>query len=192
MLIPLEVSARHVHLSEVDLFKLFGEKYVLSKKRDLSQPGQYLCEERVKLIGPKGCFESVAVLGPVRSKTQVEISITDSRKLGIKPVIRESGDTEGTPGCVLCGPKGEIEINSGVIVSKRHIHMNEDEAKKLNLKNGEFCSVEVNSDGRSIIFKDVIARVSKNFSLSMHIDTDESNAVNWNSEVKGNIIYVKN
>lgn len=188
MKVPVEVSARHVHLSEKDIKKLFGDNYTLTHKRDLSQPGQFLCEERVEVVGAKGSFGSVAILGPARNQTQVEISLTDSRKLGITPFIRESGDLEGTPGCTLRGPNGETEIRSGVIVAKRHIHMHTSDAEKISAQNGQICKVKINSKERSLIFDDVVIRVSDKFALAMHIDTDEGNAVNWDIGVFGSVI----
>lgn len=188
MEVPVEVSARHVHLSEKDIRKLFGSDYKLTHKRNLSQPDQFLCEERVELIGPKGIFESVAILGPARSQTQVEISITDSRKLGIEPFIRESGDLNGTAGCVLRGPNGETKIENGVIIAKRHIHMCTLDAKKIGTENGQICKVKIKTDSRALIFDDVVVRVNDNFALAMHIDTDEGNSANWNIGVNGTII----
>ena len=188
MKVPVEVSARHVHLSEVDIKSLFGDGYNPNHKRNLSQPEQFVCEERVELVGPKSSFGSVAILGPARSQTQVEISLTDSRKLGIDPFIRESGDLKGTPGCILRGPRGEVEIKSGVIVAKRHIHMHTSDAEKIGAENGQICKVKINSKERSLIFDDVVMRVSDKFALAMHIDTDEGNAVNWDINTSGNII----
>lgn len=188
MPVPVEVSARHVHLSESDVKKLFGSDYNLTYKRNLSQPGQFVCEERVEIVGDKGSFGSVAILGPTRSKTQVEISLTDSRKLGIRPFIRESGDLDGTASCVLRGPKGEAEIESGVIIAKRHIHMHTSDVEKFGAENGQICKVKIETEERSLIFDDVVIRVSDKFALAMHIDTDEGNAVNWSENVYGEII----
>lgn len=191
MNIPIEVSARHTHLSKEAVEALFGQNHQLTPKRELSQPGQFLCEERVNVIGENGILKNVAVLGPERKQTQVEISITDSIKLGIKSKIRESGDLEDTPGCVLEGPKGKYKIDSGLIISKRHIHMPPDDAKAMGVQSGQIVSVEVKSLDRSLIFNDVVVRVSDNFKLSMHIDTDEANALNANGEMYGNIVCVK-
>ena len=121
--IPIETSARHIHVSEEDFKILFGENATLTNIHELSQPGQYLCKERITVTGPKGTFENVAILGPFRKETQVELSMTDTRKIGVPGVIRQSGHTDGTPGCTLIGPKGSIELEKGVIVAKRHIHM---------------------------------------------------------------------
>ena len=162
--IPIETSARHIHLCREDFEILFGEGKELTFKSELSQPGQFACEERLEVRGPKGAFERVAVLGPFRGETQVEISMTDSRKLGIPGMIRQSGDTAGTPGCTLVGPCGSVELDHGVIVAKRHIHMTPVQAYQLNVKDNDS------------IFADVIVRVSPQFALAMHVDTDEANA----------------
>lgn len=172
----IETSARHVHLSESDLFTLFGEGYELTKKKDLSQPGQYACEERVAVVGPKGQFPAVSILGPVRKASQVELSASDARSIGVTAPIRESGDIEGSAGCKLVGPKGEIELDCGVIVAKRHIHMTPADAEKYGCEDKQVVCVKVPSEGRALIFDDVVVRVHPNFALAMHIDTDESNA----------------
>ena len=174
--IPIETSARHIHLCREDFNILFGEDRDLTFKAELSQPGQYVCKERVAVRGPKGSFEKVAVLGPFRNETQVEISMTDSRKLGIPGVIRQSGDTAGTPGCILEGPNGSIELDHGVIVAKRHIHMTPVQAIQLNVKDNDEVFVIMESFERSLIFSDVVVRVNPNFALAMHVDTDEANA----------------
>ena len=172
----VETSARHAHISQEHLEILFGEGYELTKKKDLSQPGQYACEERIAVIGPKGQFPGVSILGPVRPATQVEISASDARSIGVAAVVRESGDIAGTPGCKIVGPKGEIEIENGVIVAKRHIHMTPDDAEKYGLQDKQVVEVTVSSDDRTLTFGDVVVRVHPNFALAMHIDTDESNA----------------
>ena len=174
--IPIETSARYIHLCREDFNILFGEDRDLTFKAELSQPGQYVCKERVAVRGPKGSFEKVAVLGPFRNETQVEISMTDSRKLGIPGVIRQSGDTAGTPGCVLEGSNGSIELDHGVIVAKRHIHMTPVQAIQLNVKDNDEVFVIMESFERSLIFADVVVRVNPNFALAMHVDTDEANA----------------
>lgn len=174
--IPIETSARHIHLCQEDFEILFGKGKELTFKAELSQPGQYVCEERLNIRGSKGTFENVAVLGPFRKETQVEISLTDCRKLGIESVIRQSGDTEGTPGCTLIGPEGELDIDHGVIVAKRHIHMTPVQAIQLGVKDNDDVFVITNSFERSLIFADVIVRVSPSFALAMHVDTDEANA----------------
>lgn len=174
--IPIETSARHMHISQSDFEVLFGEEAVLTHKADLSQPGQYVAHERVTIQGPRGTFENIAVLGPFRKETQVEISMTDSRKLGVPGVIRQSGDIKDTPGCILRGPKGSLKIDRGVIVAKRHIHMTPIQASKLNVADNDEVFVIMESYERSLIFADVVVRVSPNFELAMHVDTDEANA----------------
>lgn len=176
-LIPVEVSARHVHVSREALDILFGEGYELTVRKMLSQPGQFASGEKVAVVGPKRTMENVSILGPVRKETQVELSATDARSLGIAGVLRESGDTAGTPGCKIVGPAGEIEIDHGVIVAKRHIHMTPADAEELGVSDKQVVGVKINSDGRSLVFGDVVVRVSDSFSLAMHIDTDEGNAV---------------
>lgn len=187
-MIPIEVSARHTHLSKEVADVLFGKDYKFNIRKELSQPGQYACEERVDVIGPKGTLKNVCVLGPYRNKTQVEVSITDSLKIGIKCPIRESGDLDETPGCVLKGPCGEYELSSGLIVAKRHIHMHTNDAQKIGVKNGVVASVEIKSLERSLIYNDVVIRVSDKFSLAMHIDTDEANALNYAQGLEGTLI----
>lgn len=174
--IPIETSARHIHVSREDFEILFGPESRMHYIRELSQPGQYACEERLTVAGPKGRFENVIVLGPYRSDTQVEISVTDARKLGIPGVIRQSGDIGGTPGCTLIGPFGELNLKKGVIVAKRHIHMTPSDAIRCHVKDNENVFVITNSYERSLIFSDVVVRVSPSFKLAMHVDTDEANA----------------
>ena len=172
----IETSARHVHLTTEALETLFGKGYELTKKKDLSQPGQYACVERVNVVGPKRELANVSILGPVRNACQVELSATDARSIGIDSVIRESGDIAGTPGCKLVGPKGELELKEGVIVAKRHIHMTPADAEKFGVADKQIVSVKAESVVRSCTFDDVVIRVNDNFKLAMHIDTDESNA----------------
>ena len=186
--ILVETSARHIHITENDLKKLFGQDAELTKKKDLSQPGQFSCMERVTLVGPKGEIPGVSILGPVRSRTQVEISLTDARKIGLNAKIRESGHIDGTSGCKVKGPNGEIELECGVIAAKRHIHLTPDDANKFGVKNHQVVSVRVKTDERSLIFEDVVVRVSDKFAAAMHIDTDESNAAGIHGTVYGEII----
>lgn len=174
--IPIETSARHIHISEEDFKKLFGEDAELTYVHELSQPGQYLCKERITVVGPKGKFENVAILGPYRKETQVELSVTDTRKIGVPSVIRQSGHTDGTPGCQLIGPENSIEIEKGVIVAKRHIHMTPVEASRAHVKDNDEVFVISTSFERGLIFADVVVRVSPSFRLAMHVDTDEANA----------------
>lgn len=175
--VTVEISARHIHLSQKDLETLFGEGYELTVKKMLSQPGQFACEERVTVVGPKRELAGVSILGPVRKDTQVELSLTDARSIGVKAPVRESGDIAGSAGCKLVGPKGEIEINEGVIAAKRHIHATTADAERMGLEDKQIVKVEIpTTDGRSLIFGDVVVRVSDSYALAMHIDTDESNA----------------
>lgn len=169
------VSNRHIHLSQKDLEILFGKDYKLSKMKDMKQPGQFATNEKVDIIGPKGKFTGVRIIGPVRKETQVEISITDSFKLGLTPPIRQSGDLEGTPGIKIVGPMGEVEIAKGVIVAGRHIHMPKYIADIKGYKNGEIVKVETYGE-RKIIMCNVILRVSDKMTKEMHIDVDEANA----------------
>ncbi len=172
----IETSARHVHVTQADLETLFGAGYELTHKKDLSQPGQFACEERIQVIGPKGSFPKVSILGPVRPDTQVELSASDARSIGVAAPCRESGDVAGSGACKLVGPNGEVELKEGVIVAKRHIHATPEDAEKYGIEDKQIVSVKVESDGRSLIFGDVIVRVSPKYALAMHIDTDESNA----------------
>lgn len=184
----VETSARHVHLSQEHLEALFGKDYVLTKKKDLSQPGQYACEERVTIVGPKKELKGVSILGPVRKDTQVELSLTDARSIGVTAPVRESGDIAGSAPCKIVGPQGEIEISEGVIAAKRHIHATTADAKELGVENGQIVSVKVDTEGRSLVFGDVVVRVSDSYALAMHIDTDESNAAGCGREVYGEIV----
>ncbi len=184
----IETSARHVHVSRRVLDILFGEGYELTHKKDLSQPGQFACEERVQVIGPKNSFPAVSILGPVRPETQVELSAGDARAIGVKAPIRESGDLKGSAGCKLVGPKGEVELEDGVIIAKRHIHATPEDAEKYGLADKQIVSVKVDTPERSLVFGDVVVRVSKNYALAMHIDTDESNAAGCTPGLMGEIL----
>ena len=175
MKIMVETSARHLHVSQEALEALFGKGAKLTNKKDLSQPGQFACEEKVKVVGPRGDI-TMSILGPVRRATQIEVAFTDARKLGIAAPVRESGDIAGTPGCKLVGPAGEIEIDCGVIVAKRHIHLTPENAKQYGLHDKQIVSVSVGGQGRKLIFGDVVVRVSDKFAPAMHVDTDEANA----------------
>lgn len=172
----VETSARHLHVSRKDLDTLLGEGYELTPKKDLSQPGQFACEERVQVIGPRGSFPSVSILGPIRPETQIELSASDARAIGVTAPVRESGDIAGSAPCKLVGPKGEVDLDCGVIIAKRHIHATPEDAEKYGLHDKQIVSVKVKSDERSLIFGDVVVRVSPKYALAMHIDTDESNA----------------
>lgn len=186
--VMVETSARHVHVTREALDILFGEGYELTSKKDLSQPGQFACEERVKVVGTKGQFPAVSILGPIRNACQVELSASDARSIGVPAVLRESGDIGGSAGCVLVGPNGEVELDEGVIVAKRHIHMTPRDAKRIGVEDKQIVSVKIDSDGRSLVFGDVVIRVSDKFALAMHIDTDESNAAFVSAGMNGEII----
>ena len=184
----VEISARHVHVSEEHLAVLFGEGYKLTPKKDLSQPGQYACEERVTVVGPKKELAGVSILGPCRKATQVELSLTDARSIGVKAPIRESGDVAGSGACKLVGPAGEVELTEGVIAAKRHIHMTPADAEKFGVNNGDVVAVKVVTDGRSVVFADTVVRVSDSYSLAMHIDTDEANAAAISGTAEGELV----
>ena len=184
----VETSARHVHVTQEHLEILFGKDYILTKKKDLSQPGQYACEERVTIVGPKKELKGVSILGPVRKETQVELSLTDARSIGVAAPVRESGDIAGSAPCKIVGPNGEIEITEGVIAAKRHIHATKADAEALGVKDKEIVSAKIDTDGRSLIFGDVVVRVNDSYALAMHIDTDESNAASCGRDVQGEIV----
>lgn len=186
--VMVETSARHVHVTEADLKTLFGENAALTNKKDLSQPGQFACVERVDVVGPKNTLKGVTILGPTRPATQVEVSLTDARTLGVAAPVRESGDIAGSAPCKLVGPCGEVEIAEGVIAAKRHIHATPADAEKLGLKDKEIVAVKVTTPERTTIFGDVVVRVSEKFALAMHIDTDESNAAGIVGTVDGEIV----
>lgn len=185
--IVVETSARHVHLSEADLKILLGEGNELTVKKMLSQPGQYASNERVDLVGPKNTIKNVLILGPVRKATQVEISLTDARALGVNALIRESGDIAGTSGIKLVGPAGEVEITEGVIAAKRHVHLDTATANEMGLSDKQIVSVKVEGE-RGLTFGEVVVRVNDNFAPAVHLDTDEANAAALSGEVYGEII----
>ena len=173
----VETSARHIHVSREHLDILFGEGYELTIKKMLSQPGQYACAERVDIVGPKKTLAGVSILRPVRPETQVELSLTDARSIGVAAPVRESGDIAGSGACKMVGPCGEVELTEGVIAAKRHIHMTTADAAQMGLVDKQVVSVQVDcGTGRNITFGDVVVRVSDKYALAMHIDTDESNA----------------
>ena len=173
----VETSSRHVHVTQETLEALFGKGYQLTVKKELSQPGQFASNERVTVVGPKKELANVSILGPCRKFNQVELSATDARSIGIDAPIRESGDIKGSGKCTLVGPNGSVELEEGVIVAKRHIHMQPADAAEFGVKNGDIVSVLIeNGNGRKTIFGDTVIRVSDSFRLAMHVDTDESNA----------------
>lgn len=186
--ILIETSARHVHVTEEALKVLFGEGAKLTVKKELSQPGQFASDQKVKVVGPKGEL-NCSILGPERKANQVEVSFSDARTLGVVAPVRESGDIAGSAGCKLVGPAGEVEISEGVIVAKRHIHMTEADAAELGVTNGQIVDVKVVTEtGRKLVFCDTVVRVSNNYALAMHIDTDESNAGNLGGKIYGVIV----
>lgn len=173
--VPVGVSNRHVHLTQEDLETLFGTGYQLTVKKELSQPGQFAAEETVNLIGPKRSIPNVRILGPVRPQTQVEISLTDSFTLGVTAPVRDSGNLKDTPGIIIEGPKGRIEIKEGVIVAQRHLHLHDSEAEELGLKDQDY--IQVKADGiRGLIFDQVLVRVGPKYKKDLHLDIDEANA----------------
>lgn len=184
----IETSARHVHLSKEHIDILFGVGHELTFKKALSQPGQFACEERVTVVGEKKEIKNISILGPARSATQVEISLTDARTLGVKAPVRESGDIAGSGACKIIGPCGEVEISEGVIAAKRHIHLTPEAAAEMGVADKQIVCVKVASDGRKTVFGDVVIRVSDKFSPAMHIDTDESNAAGCVPGMMGEVI----
>lgn len=185
----VESSARHLHLTQEHLEILFGAGHKLTPKRELSQPGQFIAEERVKVEGPKSSFAAIGVLGPVRTATQIEISLTDARTIGVNAPVRESGDIKGSGACKLVGPAGEIDLTEGVIAAKRHIHATPADATKLGVHDKDIVCVKLSADtGRNLILGDVVVRVSDNFATAMHIDTDEANAAGMAGELYGTIV----
>lgn len=185
--IEVEASGRHVHLSEEDVEKLFGKGYTLTKLRDLSQPGQYACKERVTITGPKGSIKNVIVLGPCRKETQVEVSLTDGSSLGVKAPIKQSGDLKNTLGIKISTEHGEVSLEKGLMVAKRHIHITPSDASKFNVYDNEVVQVKVFGQ-RPLIFDDVVVRVNKNFNTYMHIDYDEANACGFSKGTMAKII----
>lgn len=186
----VETSARHIHVTKEDLEILFGKGATLTKKKDLSQPGQFACEERVTIVGPKKELAGVSILGPERPATQVELSATDARSIGISAPIKESGDTAGAGACKIVGPCGEVELPECVIVAKRHIHLTPEDAAELNVSDKEIVWVKINTPERKTIFGDVVCRVSDKFARAMHIDTDEANAIGAGGKLEGEIVAI--
>ena len=182
----VETSARHAHITDATLKILFGADAELHNKKDLSQPGQFACEEKIEVVGPKGSIK-MSILGPTRPADQVEVSFTDARALGLTPPVRESGDVAGTPGVKLVGPCGEVEIKEGVMVAKRHIHMTPADAAEIGVEDKQIVKVKLDT-ARPLIFDDVVVRVSPKFALAMHIDTDECNAAAAFGTVYGEIV----
>lgn len=188
MKVLVETSARHLHLSQEHLEILFGAGHELTVKKMLSQPGQFACEEKVQVIGPKSSLK-MSVLGPVRKDTQVEVSLTDARAIGVTAPIRESGDIAGSGACKLVGPAGEVELTEGVIAAKRHVHMTPEDAEAAGVKDKDIVKLDIQSpNGRSLTFGDVVVRVSASYATAAHIDTDEANALCPGKECYGEMI----
>lgn len=183
--IELEASGRHVHVTKDQAVKLFG--HGLTPERPLSQPGQWVAKERVTVIGPKGEFQHVAVLGPERKEAQVEISLTDARTLGVKAPVRPSGDVQDSPGAVLRGPCGEVAISEGVIVAQRHIHITPGDAARFGVKDKQLVRLQTYTD-RALVFGDVLVRVSPDFATRVHLDFDEANACGYQNGDLGRIL----
>ena len=184
----VETSARHVHVTQQDLETLFGKGYELTVKKMLSQPGQYASAERVDVVGPKKTLTGVSILGPVRSATQVELSLTDARSIGVTAPVRESGDIAGSGACKLVGPAGEVELTEGVIAAKRHIHFTPEDGEKFGVKDKQIVQLAIESNGRSLVFGDVVCRVTPTAGTACHLDTDEANAAGCSGEVYGEVI----
>ena len=185
LFVPLEASGRHVHITKEQAEVLFG--HGLTPSRPLSQPGQYLAKERVTVIGPKGEFQNVAVLGPERGEGQVELSLTDARSLGLTAPVRPSGEVSGTPGCTLVGPKGRVELSRGVICAQRHIHVTPEDAAHFHVRDGQLVSLKTYTD-RPLVFEDVLIRVSPKFATNVHLDYDEANACGFRPGALGRIL----
>lgn len=178
--IPVGISSRHVHLSQEDMETLFGKTYQLTRVKDLSQPGEFLAAETLVMVGPKAVIEKLSVVGPLRRRTQVEISRTDAFRLGVAPPVRDSGDLEGTPGVILVGPRGAVALPQGVVLAQRHIHMIPEDARRFGVADKDVVRVQVVGE-RGLVFDNVVVRVSDNYKLEMHIDTDEANAAMLNN-----------
>ena len=185
LFVELEASGRHVHVTKEQAQILFG--HGLTPERPLSQPGQYLAKERVSVIGPKGRFDNVAVLGPERKEAQIEVSLTDARQLGLTPPVRPSGNVENSPGAQIQGPLGAVDLNQGVIVAQRHIHMTPEDAAQMGVKDKQIVKLQVYTQ-RPAIFEDVLVRVSKDFATYVHLDYDEANACGFQKGDLGRIL----
>ena len=187
--VPVGVSNRHIHLNKADMETLFGAGYELTPMKDLSQPGQYACKETLTLIGPAmRPIENVRVLGPLRGKSQVEISATDSYVLKVKPPVRESGKTEGSAPVTIIGPKGVVQLSEGCIIANRHIHMSPDDAAHFGVKDGDYIDVDATTGTKRTRWFDVQVRVHKDFRLEMHVDTDDANAAGIGNGAKVKIV----
>lgn len=188
--VKIGLSNKHVHLSQEDLEKLFGPGYELTPSKPLVQPGQFAAEEKVDIVGPKKTLTGIRVLGPVRKETQVELALTDARTIGIKAPVRESGKLEGTPGCKLVGPCGEVELDHGVIAALRHVHLNDEQAKEAGVKDGDWVSIKIEGE-RGLIFDHVLVRAGEKHEKEVHLDTDEGNAAGCGPDAVCEIITEK-
>ena len=185
LFVPVEASGRHVHVNAEQARTLFGHD--LTPERPLSQPGQFLAKERVTVVGPKGEFRNVAVLGPVRRDAQVEISLTDGKSLGIAPPVRLSGDVKNSPGCILEGPQGSVKLAQGVIAARRHIHLTPEDGKLLGVADRQVVKLQVFTD-RPVIFEDTVVRIHQDFQRAAHLDYDEANACGFRKGDLGRIL----
>jgi len=186
-LVPVSLSNRHIHVTKEHLEILFGEGHELTKTKDLSQPGQFACDEKVDIVGPKSTLKGVRILGPVRPETQLEISLYDARTMGVDGIVRPSGNIKGTPGCTIIGTKGQVEIKEGVIVASRHVHLHTSDSEKFGLKDKDIVKVKVGKE-RGVIFENVMVRVHPTYALDMHIDIEEGNAAGIGNGTMGEII----
>ncbi|MCB0331780.1 MAG: phosphate propanoyltransferase, partial [Bdellovibrionales bacterium] len=186
--VPIAASVRHVHLRKETIEQLFGEGVKLTQEKELSQPGQFLADQTVTLVGPEDSIKEVSIVGPPREDDQVEISQTDEFTLGVDAPIRASGEIGHTPGIILCGPEGKVTLSQGVICPLRHIHMSPEDAKRFHVNDGQTVQVEVISSERGLVFRDVLIRVSPNYRLEMHVDTDEANAAGISDGGEGRIL----
>lgn len=185
--VQIGLSNKHLHLRQEDVDKLFGAGHCLTHTKDLIQPGQYACDEKVDIVGPKGVLKGVRVLGPARPETQVELALTDARAIGLKVPVRESGKLDGTPGCKLIGPAGEVELEKGVIAALRHVHLSPSQAEAIGVKDKDIVSVKVEGE-RGLIFNNVLVRAGEAYYGEIHFDTDEGNAAGLGPDAVGTII----
>lgn len=185
--VQVGISNKHLHLSEKDLAALFGEGYELTPTKDLVQPGQFASEEKVDIVGPKATLKGIRVLGPVRPETQVELAKTDARTIGIDAPVRESGKLDGTPGCKLVGPKGEVQLDHGVIVALRHVHLNPEQAKEAGVKDKDVISIKIGGE-RGLVFDEVLVRSGDKHEKEIHLDTDEANAAGCGPSTEAELI----
>lgn len=184
----VEISARHVHVTQQDLETLFGAGFELTVKKELSQPGEFASGQKVDIVGPKRVLQGVSILGPVRKATQAEISLTDARSIGVEVPVRESGDIAGSAGCTLVGPSGSVELKEGLIAAKRHVHLDTKTAEAFGLENKQVVGVKIDTPDRPLTFDNVVVRVNDSYAPAMHLDTDEGNAAGIVGECYGEII----